>query len=264
MSEKTPKERLFIAVQKGNKEEIEKLMRENSISANVVDERGDTPLHHAAALGQVEVAKFLVNIGAEINAENNGGGTPLYIAASFGKINVAKFLIEKVEEFPIEKVKAYVNKADNIHGYTPLHVAAQKGYMDIVQLLDSKADLTLKDKYDKTPMYYLCNYLKENRQISVQPNVRDTLIKSVKIGCTGLLTGAITLIMFSQFIELPPSISAESAIVFSVIGKIAFSAIGATALAATIASAYIMLKPSTEMQKNNVEEHTSPSMIGVT
>ncbi|WCR53658.1 MAG: hypothetical protein PG981_000680 [Wolbachia endosymbiont of Ctenocephalides orientis wCori] len=197
-------------------------------------------MHYAAALDQVEVAKFLVNIGAKINAEDNDGGTPLYVATSFGSINVAKFLIEKVEEFPIKKVKAYVNKADNIHGYTPLHIAIINIYIndcsEVVQLLLEKgADLTLKDKYDKTPMYYLCNSFQKNRQINVQPNVRDTIIQCAKIGCTGLLTGAITLIIFSQFIELPPSISAESAIVFSVIGKIAFSAIGATALAATIA-----------------------------
>lgn len=290
MSEKTPKEQLFIAVEKGNQKEIEKLMKDNSISANVVDEKGhtllhhviengqvkeevkvqiiklliqkgasiyavdklgDTPLHHAAACGHKEVAELLVNRGAQINAENNGGGTPLYVAASFGSTSVVEFLIAQ---------DANVNEADKIHVYTPLHVAAQKGYMDIVKLLESKADLTLKDKYGKTSMYYLCNSLQKNRQISVKPNVKDALIKSAKIGCTGLLTGTITLIMFSQFIELPPSISAEAATVFSIIGKISFSAIVATAFAAIVVSACIM-SPSTEMQiDNNVEKHVSHKM----
>ena len=45
-----------------------------------------TALHYAAQRGRMEVAKLLINKGADVNAEGNEGITPLAIAESYTKI----------------------------------------------------------------------------------------------------------------------------------------------------------------------------------
>jgi uncharacterized protein len=83
-----------------------------------VDDRnshdGSTPLLAAAAKDSVEVARFLIDHGADVNARNLEGVTPLHQAAYGGSENVAKLLIAK---------GADVNAID-LKGRTPLHLAA--------------------------------------------------------------------------------------------------------------------------------------------
>lgn len=55
----------------------------------------ETPLHCAAAKGNLQIAVRLVDKGAKINARNHNGYTPLWLAASQGHYSVAHLLLQQ-------------------------------------------------------------------------------------------------------------------------------------------------------------------------
>ncbi|RPB22320.1 ankyrin, partial [Terfezia boudieri ATCC MYA-4762] len=58
-------------------------------------EDGTMPLHIASAYGHQEVAKLLIDGGANVSAGKRDGTTPLYIASQNRHQGVAKLLIDR-------------------------------------------------------------------------------------------------------------------------------------------------------------------------
>ena len=87
---------------------------------NARDELGNTPLHNQVEL---EVAKVLTTHGAEIDAKSNRGITPLINAVCWGKFELAKYLIEKGADIHHE------SNAHSDREKTPL-LAAEKHIWD--------------------------------------------------------------------------------------------------------------------------------------
>ncbi len=56
---------------------------------------GSSPLISAALFGKTEIAKTLINAGADINFQNNDGSTALHTAAFFCRPEIVKMLLEK-------------------------------------------------------------------------------------------------------------------------------------------------------------------------
>lgn len=56
---------------------------------------GATPLLISIALGKSDIAKALINMGADVNIPDNEGLTPLHIACQEGDVELVKLLIEK-------------------------------------------------------------------------------------------------------------------------------------------------------------------------
>lgn len=97
---------------------------------------GATPLKIAAALGQVEIARSLIEHGASVDDMNSNLGTPLHFAADEGQLQVIELLIS---------FGASVN-ARNASLETPCMLAASSGWLTIVQaLVEGGADLALRD-----------------------------------------------------------------------------------------------------------------------
>ncbi|WP_353283954.1 ankyrin repeat domain-containing protein [Wolbachia endosymbiont (group A) of Lypha dubia] len=172
---------IHIAIENNNKNIIEFLLSKE-VGVNDTDKQGYTPLHYAAWRDRLEVAKFLIEKGADINAadtstagkkpmhvaaENNSesviefllekgvsvdeadknGWTPLHYAARFGQLEVAKFLIEK---------GADINVADaSIAGKRPIHVATEENNKDIIEFFLSKgASVNDTDKDGRALLYW--------------------------------------------------------------------------------------------------------------
>ena len=105
---------------------------------------GNTPLLEAANRGILEVAKVLLQHGADANKALHDGTTPLHFAAFKGSVEVAEVLLES---------RADMNNNTNIKDVTSLHLAADYGPVAVARLLlQSRADTTLRDQWRRTPL----------------------------------------------------------------------------------------------------------------
>ena len=103
---------------------------------------GNTPLLEAANRGILEVAKVLLQHGADANKAHHDGTTPLHFAAFKG--SVAEVLLES---------RADMNNNTNMVKQTPLHLAADYWHVAVARLLlQSRADTTLRDQWRRTPL----------------------------------------------------------------------------------------------------------------
>ncbi len=84
-----------------------------------------TPLHVAAHSGHIEVVRLLIAKGAGIGARAQGGNTPLHMAALGGHAEIVELLMSHGAE---------VNVTTNSTS-TALHLAAREGHADLVGLL---------------------------------------------------------------------------------------------------------------------------------
>lgn len=108
----------------------------------VQDEEGNSPLHSAAQVGNVEVVRYLLEVKTNWVAErNNKGFYPLHLACEKGHMEVTKELFRKWPD-PTELL---CNEGQNI-----LHVAAKNGNECVVRyILNEKDTDKLVNKMDK-------------------------------------------------------------------------------------------------------------------
>lgn len=71
------------------------LLKSEELDCNEVDEYGLTPLVEAAITRKVEVAKILLNHGAEVNLADTTGHTPLHWATDSRSLEMVKLLLER-------------------------------------------------------------------------------------------------------------------------------------------------------------------------
>ena len=106
-----------------------------------------TPLHNAAGLGHLEVARLLLDNDADPNSKSSGGGTPLHLAATYGHVEVARLLISSGADLVAGST------GTNANGITALHFAAGHGQAEVAELLlTSGADPNIKDSASRTPL----------------------------------------------------------------------------------------------------------------
>jgi uncharacterized protein len=88
---------------------------------------GFTALHLAAFFGKTEVARRLVQAGADVNvySANDFHVQPLHSAAAGRHVEICRLLIAGGADVD----------ARQRHGYTPLHAAAQNGDVELLELL---------------------------------------------------------------------------------------------------------------------------------
>lgn len=86
-----------------NKEILRFVIDKASIPLDTTDDKGNTPMHHAAGLGYIESVKTLLEKGAAADLRNNVGATPLIAMAGYvsHSYNMASFCPEMQEYFTL-------------------------------------------------------------------------------------------------------------------------------------------------------------------
>lgn len=153
---------LFEAVAVGEIETVQRLILEQPDQVNAVASDGFQPLGLAAFFGHLEIARLLIEAGAEVDSASHNPlkVMPLHSAAAGDWAEIVQLLIAH---------GAPVN-ARQAEGFAPLHSAAQNGSIDIIQaLLAAGAEVNAREVEGKTPLTYAVN---ENHQEAV-----DLLLK---------------------------------------------------------------------------------------
>jgi ankyrin repeat protein len=114
------------------------------VSPFVLRANGWTPLHLAAARGELEQMKALLAEGPPIEAINGKDRTALYEASKRGRTAVVSLLLEHGAN-PNRKAA---------QGYTPMLAAAERGHADtLAVLLSHGADLTARCESGETALH---------------------------------------------------------------------------------------------------------------
>lgn len=152
---------LICCIMESNFQLVKHLIEEKGVSVNQSNSDGKTALHFACKSNRLEIARYLINKGANINqgtfrdnmtplyascfsghfdiitllvehgvdinkACTDDGSTPLFIASYRGHKNIVSFLLQN---------GANVNQARSNDGATPIFVASQEGYLEVVEIL---------------------------------------------------------------------------------------------------------------------------------
>lgn len=120
------------------------LLRQGA-EVGITNQDGNTALHYAAGLGEVEFMRALLDRGADPNSTTRVQSTPLHWAAKEGQEVALALLLQEGAE------KNFQNK----FGLTALHYAVQNGNLEAVRvLLNKRASRTRRDNDGLTPLDY--------------------------------------------------------------------------------------------------------------
>jgi len=104
----------------------------------------ETPLHLTSRVGHIDVARLLIEHGADVAAQSEHGTTPLHLASFGGHVGLSRLLIEYGADAA----------AQSNDGTTPLHRASFGGHADMARLLiEHGADAAAQSNDGTTPLY---------------------------------------------------------------------------------------------------------------
>ena len=118
---------LHAAIQQGHQESLRILLEHwmATYGADGRDDYGMSALHFAAAGGDLDMTKILIDNGAPVNGQSDIGMTSLMFAAEWGHVDIVTILIDKGAD--VSLVSAYDE--------TALSLAYENGHDDIASML---------------------------------------------------------------------------------------------------------------------------------
>lgn len=122
--------------------DLARILVDHGADVNTHTKTGHRPLMIASEVGNAAIAKLLSGRGADLNARTDEGTTALMIASAHGHASVVDVLLENGAEVNLR----------NEDKITALHLACEAGHLAASRrLLQGGADTTAQDRYGKTP-----------------------------------------------------------------------------------------------------------------
>jgi ankyrin repeat protein len=172
-------EEIRVAVREGIPGRVSSLLSTWPELLEVRDGDGMTPLFLAAAFGQAEIVRLLLDGGADMHAANRFGAMPFHQAAYAGHRRIVEMLLERGEKVDVKdgddrtalhltawknrqeiallliEKGARVDTGDSAgRGATPLHYAAALGSADVARtLLEHCANIDAMAMEGATPLH---------------------------------------------------------------------------------------------------------------
>ena len=101
------------------------VLRDAGAKVDVRDKYMVTPYLVSVRKGHLQMAEYLLTLGANPRATDKNGRGALFDAVTNGDEKIVRFLLQK----------SNLNEADSVWGFTPLHIAANQGNIPIIKLL---------------------------------------------------------------------------------------------------------------------------------
>jgi ankyrin repeat protein len=134
---------LHVASRHGHAD-VARLLLEYGADAEVEDDIKCTPLLLASRHEYVEVVRVLLKYGADTEARDSSVSTPLLLASGRGYAEVTRALLEHRAD----------SEARDGNGWSPLEGASAEGYVGVVRvLLEHGANVKARDKDTVTPLH---------------------------------------------------------------------------------------------------------------
>ncbi|KAG7276220.1 hypothetical protein CRUP_004811 [Coryphaenoides rupestris] len=119
---------LHIAVQGGHKD-LARMLLEAGADINAKDiKSGQSPLMYAVESNNVDMVHFLIESGSHVNSQSNSGNTALHSACGRGQLDTVWLLLKNGADSGIK----------NNHNDTPVMVAKNKKIADVLRGKSSK------------------------------------------------------------------------------------------------------------------------------
>jgi ankyrin repeat protein len=163
------------AARAGDMEAIRNILSSDPQQLNALDKVKFTPLDWACTRAQWDVARYLIEAGADVKAVGFDGGSAMHRACHYDKPEFVGLLMSKgadpeqqnqwertalhvaTRRGCLKVVKLLLDRGVDIHattreGWTPLHVACMSGHDEIIDLLIARgASATITDHGGKKP-----------------------------------------------------------------------------------------------------------------
>lgn len=140
-----PAESLLKAVETKDLNEVKAILKDKTYKIDEQNDQGETPLLIATHDNQVDIAKALINAGADVNIQDHIQDSPFLYAGAQGRTEILKYMLENAK--PDQKVY-------NRYGGNTLIPAAEKGHLETVKVLlaDGSVDIDHQNKFGYTAL----------------------------------------------------------------------------------------------------------------
>jgi hypothetical protein len=155
---------LHFCARNGLTSSVKRLLSIRNINVNVKDDwNGSTPLHYTALNGLIEIARLLLQNGAEVNAKDSDGETPLHLAAFQGHVDILHLLVENGADL----------EAEDDGGWRALHQSALCGHLAFVKELVTRyhVDINATENHGNTALHHV-NEIEINRFLEANGAIR--------------------------------------------------------------------------------------------
>lgn len=136
---------LIQAVNKHDSAQVQAILNDKNYTIDEVNAQGETPLLIATHQNFIEIAKLLIDAGADINVQDHISDSPYLYAGAQGKTEILTYML--VKQVPDQQK---VNR----FGGNALIPAAEKGHLENVKLLlkDGRIDIDHQNNYGYTAL----------------------------------------------------------------------------------------------------------------